>query len=111
MKPRAASSSCCSCRSVRHGVAVDLDITSVALLTPDKTRHSLMMKETSKDERAMLRGQTEAWGAVERTGVSFRFNGREIRVRPHIVTFNVGVGGFVLIRPSALSDSAIPLVY
>ena len=72
-------------------VAVDLDITSVALLTPDKTRHSLMMKETSKDERAMLRGQTEAWGAVERTGVSFRFNGREIRVRPHIVTFNVGV--------------------
>ena len=72
-------------------VTVDLDMTSVALLTPDKTRHSLMMKETSKDERAMLMGQTAAWNAVERTGVTFRFNGREIRVKPHIVTFNVGV--------------------
>ena len=71
-------------------VTVDLDMTSVALLTPDTTRHTFM-KGSSKDERAMLMGQTAAWGAVERTGVTFRFNGREIRVKPHIVTFNVGV--------------------
>ncbi|MBQ3340525.1 MAG: hypothetical protein IJG84_01415 [Kiritimatiellae bacterium] len=71
-------------------VTVDLDMTSVALLTPDTTRHAFA-KGSSMDERAMLVGQTDAWGAVERTGVTFRFNGREIRVRPHIVTFNVGV--------------------
>ena len=71
-------------------VTVDLDMTSVALLTPDTTRH-FFMKESSKDERAMLMGQTAAWGAVERTGVTFQFNGREIRVKPRIVTFNVGV--------------------
>ena len=71
-------------------VTVDLDMTSVALLTPDTTRHTFM-KGSSKDERAMLMGQTAAWEAVERTGVTFRFNGREIRVKPHIVTFNVGV--------------------
>ena len=71
-------------------VTVDLDMTSVALLTPDTTRHTFA-KGSSKDERAMLMGQTAAWGAVERTGVTFQFNGREIRVKPHIVTFNVGV--------------------
>ena len=71
-------------------VTVDLNMTSVALLTPDKTRH-FISKDSSKDERSMLAGQTAAWGAVEETGVSFRFNGREIRIKPHIVTFNVGV--------------------
>ena len=54
-------------------VTVDLDMTSVALLTPDTTRH-FFTKGSSKDERAMLVGQTAAWGAVERTGVTFQFN-------------------------------------
>ena len=39
----------------------------------------------------MLMDQTAAWDAVSQRGVSFQYQGRQIRVRPHIVTFNVGV--------------------
>ena len=71
-------------------VTVDLDITSVALLTPDKTRHWIS-HGSAKDERRMLMDQTDAWDAVSRNGVTFQFNGRQVRVKPHVVTFNVGV--------------------
>jgi hypothetical protein len=71
-------------------VTVDLNITSVALLTPDKTRHRFV-PGSLKDERRMLMDQTDAWDAVSRNGVTFQFNGRQIRVRPNVVTFNVGV--------------------
>ena len=71
-------------------VTVDLDITSVALLTPD-TMRNYWRPGSSKDERSMLMDQTAAWDAVSQRGVSFLYQGRQIRVRPHIVTFNVGV--------------------
>ena len=71
-------------------VTVDLNITSVALLTPDKTRHWIS-HGSAKDERRMLMDQTDAWDAVSRNGVTFQFNGRQVRVKPHVVTFNVGV--------------------
>ena len=71
-------------------VTVDMNITSVALLTPDKTRH-WFTPGSLKDERRMLMDQTDAWDAVSRNGVTFQFNGRQIRVRPNVVTFNVGV--------------------
>ena len=71
-------------------VTVDLDITSVALLTPD-TMRNYWRPGSSKDERSMLMDQTAAWDAVSQRGVSFQYQGRQIRVRPHIVTFNVGV--------------------
>ena len=71
-------------------VTVDLNITSVALLTPDKTRHWIS-HGSATDERRMLMDQTDAWDAVSRNGVTFQFNGRQVRVKPHVVTFNVGV--------------------
>ena len=71
-------------------VTVDLDITSVALLTPD-TMRNFFKTGTSKDERSMLMDQTAAWDAVAQNGVTFQFNGRQIHVRPHVVTFNLGV--------------------
>ena len=71
-------------------VTVDLDITSVALLTPD-TMRNYWRPGSSKDERSMLMDQTAAWDTVSQRGVSFQYQGRQIRVRPHIVTFNVGV--------------------
>ena len=71
-------------------VTVDLDITSVALLTPDTFRN-FWKTGSSKDERSMLMDQTAAWDTVSQRGVTFQYNGRQIHVRPHIVTFNVGV--------------------
>ena len=71
-------------------VTVDLPMTSVALLTPDKTRHKLM-RGSAKDERAMLRGQTAAWEAVEQTGVEFQYKGQTIKIQPKILKFNFGV--------------------
>ena len=71
-------------------ITVDLDITSVALLTPDKTRHWIA-PGSATDERRMLMDQTDAWDSVSRNGVTFQFNGRQIRVQPRVVTFNVGV--------------------
>jgi hypothetical protein len=71
-------------------VTVDLDITSVALLTPDRTRN-YWKPGSSNDERGMLMDQTAAWDTVSQRGVTFQYKGRQIRVRPHILTFNVGV--------------------
>ena len=71
-------------------VEVDLSMTSVALLTPDKARHTAM-RGSDKDERAMLRGQTAAWEAVEQTGVEFQYKGKTIRIKPKILKFNFGV--------------------
>ena len=71
-------------------VTVDLDIASVALLTPD-TMRNYWKTGSSIDERSMLMDQTAAWDAVSQRGVTFQFKGQQIRIRPHIVTFNVGV--------------------
>jgi hypothetical protein len=71
-------------------VTVDIDIASVALLTPDKMRHFINSGSAS-DERNMLMEQTAAWDTVSQRGVTFQFKGQQIRVRPHILTFNVGV--------------------
>ena len=71
-------------------VTVDLDITSVALLTPDRTRN-YWKPGSSNDERGMLMDQTAAWDTVSQRGVTFQYKGQQIRVRPHILTFNVGV--------------------
>ena len=71
-------------------VTVDLNMTSVALLTPDKTRHKLM-RGSAKDERAMLRGQTAAWEAVQQSGVTFQYKGQTIKIQPKILKFNFGV--------------------
>ena len=69
---------------------VDLEMTSVSLLTPGTGRH-LFKKGSSVDERRMLTDQTAAWEAVERNGVEFRYKGRTIRVKPSILKFNFGV--------------------
>ena len=71
-------------------VTVDLNMTSVALLTPDRGRHKVM-RGSDKDERSMLSGQKAAWEAVEQTGVEFQYKGKTIRVRPKILKFNFGV--------------------
>ena len=71
-------------------INMDMNMTSVALLTPDKTRH-VLYKGSSSDERDMLMGQTAAWESVQRTGVTFRYNGRQIHIRPKLLTFNFGV--------------------
>ena len=71
-------------------VTVDLDIASVALLTPDTSRN-YWSTGSSSDERSMLMDQTAAWDAVSRKGVTFQFNGRQIRVKPHFLTSNIGV--------------------
>ena len=69
---------------------VDLEMTSVSLLTPGTGRH-LFKKGSSVDERRMLTDQTAAWEAVERNGVEFQYKGRTIRVKPSILKFNFGV--------------------
>ena len=69
---------------------VDLEMTSVSLLTPGTGRH-LFKKGSSVDERRMLTDQTAAWEAVERSGVEFRYKGRTIRIQPSILKFNFGV--------------------
>ena len=69
---------------------VDLEMTSVSLLTPGTGRH-LFKKGSSVDERRMLTDQTAAWEAVEHNGVEFRYKGRTIRVKPSILKFNFGV--------------------
>ena len=71
-------------------ISVDLPMTSVALLTPDIMRHSIM-RNSDKDERTMLSGQKAAWEAVEQTGVEFQYKGKTIRVTPKILKFNFGV--------------------
>ena len=71
-------------------IDVDLDMVSVSLLTPDKLRHTFR-KGSSEDERAMLIEQTNAWRSVEQLGVTFRYNGQQIRIQPRIHTFNFGV--------------------
>ena len=71
-------------------IDVDLDMVSVSLLTPDKARHTFQ-KGSSSDERAMLIDQTMAWNAVEQIGVTFQYHGQQIRIQPHIHTFNFGV--------------------
>ena len=74
-----------------HGVInVNLDITSVSLLTPDKTRQFLK-KGSHKDERSMLEDQTKAWDAVQKSHVTFQFDGKTICVKPKILKFNFGV--------------------
>ena len=69
---------------------VDLEMTSVSLLTPGTGRH-LFKKGSSVDERRMLTDQTAAWEAVERSGVEFQYKGRTIRIQPSILKFNFGV--------------------
>ena len=71
-------------------ITVDLNMTSVALLTPDKARHGIR-HGSSSDERCMLEGQTAAWDAVQNAGVTFEYKGRQIRVMPKILKFNFGV--------------------
>ena len=71
-------------------VNVDLNITSVALLTPDTMRHKFK-RGSDKDERSMLNEQTLAWKKVMKKGVTFQFNGQKICVKPNILTFNFGV--------------------
>ena len=76
--------------SANGTINVDLDMVSVSLLTPDKARHTFQ-KGSSSDERAMLIDQTMAWNAVEQIGVTFQYHGQQIRIQPHIHTFNFGV--------------------
>ncbi len=71
-------------------VVVDLEMTSVSLLTPDPIRHKTK-RNSSEDERTMLREQTEAWDSVEQTGVTFEYRGRQISIRPRVLKFNFGV--------------------
>ena len=69
---------------------VDLNITSVALLTPGTARH-FYAKGSDKDERRMLMDQSAAWESVEQNGVEFQFKGRTVKIRPRILKFNFGV--------------------
>jgi hypothetical protein len=71
-------------------ITVNLPMVSVSLLTPDKARN-FFKKGSSSDERSMLIEQTAAWNSVAHTGVTFQFNGQQIRVMPQILTFNFGV--------------------
>ena len=71
-------------------ITVDLNMTSVSLLTPGTARH-WYAKNGDKDERRMLMDQSAAWDAVAQNGVEFPFRGGTIRVRPHILKFNFGV--------------------
>ncbi len=71
-------------------ITVNLSMTSVSLLTPDPVRHKFQ-RNSSSDERFMLREQSEAWDSVEQTGVTFQYKGRQITVRPQVLKFNFGV--------------------
>jgi len=71
-------------------VTVNLNMTSVSLLTPGSGRH-WYAKGSDKDERRMLMEQSAAWDAVAQNGVQFQFRGRTIRVQPNILKFNFGV--------------------
>ena len=71
-------------------ITVDLNMTSVSLLTPGRARH-WYAKGSDKDERRMLMEQSAAWDAVAQNGVEFQFRGGTIKVRPHILKFNFGV--------------------
>ncbi len=71
-------------------INVTLDMVSVSLLTPDTTRH-FWAKGSSKDERSMLIDQTQAWNSVAQLGVTFQYQGQQIRIMPQIHTFNFGV--------------------
>ena len=69
---------------------VDLNITSVSLLTPGSARH-FYARGSDKDERRMLMDQSAAWESVEQNGVEFQFKGRTVKIRPRILKFNFGV--------------------
>lgn len=87
-------------------ITVDLNMTSVSLLTPGTARN-WYAKDGDKDERRMLMDQSAAWDAVAQNGVEFQFRGRTIRVRPHILKFNFGVNeGAVNILGRALPNIA-----
>ena len=87
-------------------ITVDLNMTSVSLLTPGTARN-WYAEGSDKDERRMLMEQSAAWDAVEQNGVEFQFRGQTIRVRPHIVKFNFGVNeGAVNVLGRALPNIA-----
>ena len=71
-------------------ITVDLNMTSVSLLTPGYARN-IYAKGSAKDERRMLMEQNAAWDAVAQNGVEFQHRGWTIRVRPNILKFNFGV--------------------
>jgi hypothetical protein len=71
-------------------INVTLDMVSVSLLTPDTIRH-YWLTGSSDDERSMLTAQTQAWNSVAQLGVTFQYQGQQIRVMPTIHTFNFGV--------------------
>ena len=68
---------------------VNLSMTSVSLLTPDILRHIKWGR--SSDERLQLQEQMAAWEAVEKTGVTFQYDGKTINIKPKITMFNFGV--------------------
>ena len=72
-------------------ITVDLKMTSVSLLTPDRVRGFFLKENAPSNERHMLMEQSAAWDAVAQNGVEFTFNGQTIRIRPQILKFNFGV--------------------
>ena len=82
-------------------ITVSLDMVSVSLLTPDTIRH-YWLTGSSDDERSMLTAQTQAWNSVAQLGVTFQYQGQQIRVMPTIHTFNFGVNS------GAVNHSAAP---
>jgi len=78
-------------------------MTSVSLLTPDPVRHKTS-RNSASDERSMLRDQSDAWSAVELTGVEFECQGRRIRIQPQIVKFNFGVNEGAVNYPWPISN-------
>ena len=82
---------------------INLQMTSVSLLTPDPVRHKTS-RNSASDERSMLRDQSEAWNSVELTGVEFECQGRRIRIQPQIVKFNFGVNDGAVNYPWPISN-------
>ena len=68
---------------------INLNMTSVSLLTPDILRHIKWGK--SSDERLQLQEQIAAWEAVAKNGVTFQHGQTTIKIKPHIAMFNFGV--------------------
>ena len=73
------------------GETVDIDLSSISLLTPDSLRH--MIGKNAKDERAMLNHQTTAFAQLGQGG-AVELQVRDHEGKPRTVTANVNVRQF-----------------
>ena len=80
-----------SSRRPLAGETVDIDLSSISLLTPDSLRH--MMGKSAGDEKTMLNHQTTAFALLGQGG-AVELQVRDHEGTPRTVTANVNVRQF-----------------